>query len=288
MNTTEAVDAFLRYLRMRKNRSLTTIDTYRGILAQFADITGNKPVSELHIDDVDYFADVLSLRNYASKTYRCKLNAVRSFVRYLYIKDLADIKPEKVEVPKEEWNKEANFLEMEEAQKFISVIDDIRDKAMMLFLLTSWVRVTEFINIQYDDVHKRSVLIRKGKGGKPRPVFITEEAQAALDLYIKLRRGNDPGPLFPNPDGNSLSRVIVARKVKFYAEKAGIKKKVTPHTLRHTGATTYLEADGRIEEAQQILGHEKIHTTMIYLHFRNTRVHKSFDDTMNKVSYTTI
>lgn len=285
MDLREARDAFLRYIFARKRRSATTVDTYRGIITQFISMVGNKQVSDLTVSDIDEYADSLAQRNLAPKTIRCKLNAVRSFIRFLYVKDHTTIKPELIDVPPEGKKKEADFLELEEAQAFMSVVEDVRDRALMLFFLATWGRVSEVANVRIEDVHKRSVLIREAKGGEPRPVFISEETERAINAYIAARRGTDPGPLFPNPEGSKLSRQWITRRVNKYAAKAGINKKVSAHTLRHTGATAFLDAGGRIEVAQKILGHSKIETTLVYLHFKDERLHQDYDCATKELSY---
>lgn len=283
MKITEARDGFLQYILTRKKRSKTTIITYGSNLTQFIAIVGDKAVQNLTVEDIDAYADVLSLKSYAPKTYRNKLNTVRSFVRYLYIKDLSSIKPECVDVPPEGKGKESNYLELEEAQAFMSVIHDVRDRALMYMFLATWGRVSELANLRLEDVYKRTVSIRSGKGDKPRPVFISEEAEAALNAYIAAKRGTEPGLLFPNPDGNPLSRQWIHRRVAMYGAKAGINKKIGPHTLRHTGTTAFLEAGGRLEIAQKILGHTKLETTLVYAHFKDERLHEEYDNI--KVSY---
>lgn len=288
MITTEAVELFLRYIVIRKKRSAATVTTYKSILRQFVSMTGNKEVSAITIDDIDQYADMLSVKNYAPKTYRCKLSTIRSFVRFLYVKDYTNIKPEQIDVPPDDKGSESTYLDLEEAQAFISVVHDVRDRAMMLFLLATWGRVSEVANVRLEDIRNRSVIIKKGKGAKDRTVFINEETEQAINAYIAQKRGIDNGPLFPNPHGKSLSRQYIHRKVKFYAAKAGINKVVKPHTLRHTGASCFLDAGGSIEVAQQILGHTKLETTLIYAHFKDERLHRDYDAVTKQISYSTI
>lgn len=288
MTLIEATSAFLRYIETRKRRSATTVVTYRGNLNQFISIVGNKQIEALTIEDIDEYAEMLGLKNYARKTFRLKLNTIRSFIRFAYIKDLSSIKPELVDVPPEGKRNEAEFLEYEEAQAFMSVITDVRDRALMLFFLATWGRVSEVANVRLGDIHNRSVLIRNGKGGKPRPVFISEETEQAINAYIFSKRGTEPGPLFPNPAGKKLSRQWISRRVNKYAAKAGINKKVSAHTLRHTGATAFLDAGGRLEVAQKILGHSKLETTLVYMHFKDERLHKDYDESTRALSYGTI
>lgn len=284
----EAIEAFVIYMRVRKRREASTLYTYTKILQHFVATVPVRTVEELTVKHIDMYADILSLKNYAPKTFRCKLNAIRSFIRFLYIKEYTTIKPECIDVPEESSTVEANFLDLEEAQALVSVTRNTRDRALLLFMLSSWVRVSELTNIRLDDIHNRSVLIRRGKGGKPRPVFISEEAERAVNAYIASDRGSKQGYLFPSPDGTKMSRQRIYRIVQVHAERAGLDKKVTPHTLRHTGATGYLDAGGRLEIAQKLLGHSKLETTMIYVHFKDERLHDDYDEVTKSLSYGTI
>lgn len=268
MLLSDCLNKFLFYLEHRKRRSPSTITTYRPILQALLKYTGDIPVEDLTRQLLNEYADILALRDPKPKTLRNKLSTVRSFIAYLYIEDLTIVKPEQIELPKEE-AEEANFLTPEETDQLLNVITDVRDKAMIHFMVRSGVRVNELAQMRLHDVYKCSVVVRKGKGSKNRVTYITKECEEDLKRYIRQRRGNTPGYLFPNPMGQSLSRAIIARKVKFYALKAGIEKDVTPHTLRHTFATTLLMNGARIEDVQQLMGHSSIRTTQIYLHFTN-------------------
>lgn len=275
MSIGEASFAFLNYLISRKNRSTATVDTYSKTLRQFRDLIGDIQVDTLTIEHIDKYAEWLFARGSAVKTRRNRLATIRSFIKYLYIKDLTDIKPEKVELP-ELKHIEANFLTTEEARQFMRVVTDIRDRALFLTLLNSWVRISECLNIKLEDIYKRSIIIREGKGGKPRVVFINAGTEEAINEYLMIR-GSKPGYLFLNRYGEQLHMRMVGRLITRYATAARIEKHMSCHTLRHTGATGFLEAGGRLEEAQKILGHTNIYTTMLYMHFTNEQLHKSYN-----------
>lgn len=281
MLLSDCLNKFLFYLEHRKRRSPSTIATYRPILQALLKYTGDIPVEELTRQLLNEYADVLALRDPKPKTLRNKLSTVRSFIAYLYREDLTIVKPEQIELPKEE-DQEAVFLTPEELDLLLSVISDVRDKAMIHFLARSGVRVNELSQMRLHDLYNRSVVVRKGKGGKNRVTFITKECDEDIKRYIRQRRGNAPGYLFPNPMGESLSRALIARKVKFYALKAGIEKDVTPHTLRHTFATGLLMRGARIEDVQPMMGHSNIRTTAIYMHFTNEYLGGRYDLYMDK------
>jgi len=285
MILSEAQASFLRYLVARKNRSVSTTETYGKILHSFIGFIGDKQVESLTIKDIDRYADLIYDEGCAVKTRRNRLATIRSFVKYLYANDLTDIRPEKVELP-EIRHVEANFLTTEEAQAFMSVITDVRDRALMLTLLTTWARINECLDMKLEDKYKSSIIIRSGKGGKPRVVFVNSETDQAISNYLKQVRGSDPGYIFLGRRGDRLHREMTGRLVRRYAEKAGIKKRVSCHTLRHTGATGFIEGGGSLEEAQQILGHTNIYTTRMYLHFTNERLKTSYNKVTPAKKYT--
>lgn len=279
MLISEALIKYFGYLEHRKAATQTTLITYRSILNQFYEVIGDKDVAELTLRDVDRFAELYSLRGYKAKTYRNKLCIVRSFIRYLWVKELSNIRPESVEIPPDS-EADTIYLTVEEKNRLLAVITDPRDRAMMLVLLSSGLRVSEFCNLKTTDIFRRSVSVKHGKGRKHRVTFISRAAEDAIEAYKLVRRGYNDGYVFPNPSGGSLSRVVVGRKVKHYAERAGIKKHITVHTLRHTFATHYLDAGGRVEDLQQMLGHADLKTTMLYIHFTSPRLHAAYDTIM--------
>lgn len=279
MLLSEAISKYLDYLRYRRNKSPTTITTYRPILNEFLRIVGDKPTNNLIFVEIDDYATRIAMTGNKVVTTKNKLTAIRGFLRWLRLYDLCSISPERVELPKLEPH-EANFLTLEEQAAFLSVISNIRDLAMVKVLLSSGLRVSELTNLRIVDVYSRSVVVRHGKNNKNRVTFITKDAENVLNTYIREVRGDDEGYLFPNPSGDRLSRVIVARKVKYYAQKAQIRKEVTPHTLRHTMATNMLIRGARVEDIQKLLGHVNIQTTLIYLHFLDPYLAQIYDKIM--------
>lgn len=271
-------------MTVRRAASATTIATYTGTLSDFITVTNNISLNELQLKDIDVYAEWLHTKEYKPTTFRNKLSTVKSFINYLWVQDLIPFRPDQVIMPKfKETQKEANFLSVDEVKQLVGACTSVRDKAMLLTLIYTCVRVSEFIDLRIEDLYERSLIVRSGKGGKRRVVFITPTTEQAIYDYLKTKKKQSHGYLFPNPYGNKLSRVLVARKVSYYAKLAGIDKKVTTHTLRHTGATLILRGGARVEDTQKILGHANIRTTMIYLHFTDEDLHQTYDESMQKL-----
>lgn len=272
------LEKFLVYLRVRKGRAEDTIYTYRSVLMPFIAFIGDCDVKDITVAMIDEYAESLSVRSYKPKTIKNKLTPIRSFVSFLYAKDYIDMRPESIDLPSIE-EAEANFLESFEQVELIAACKDLRERAMVLCFLRSGVRVSEFVNLRVGDLYKRSLIIRRGKGGEPRPTFITEDAEKAIKKYTAtLPKGQRY--LFPNASGERLSRQYVHRKIVEIASRTSIDKPISPHTLRHSFATDMLRRGARAEDVQPMMGHKNIRTTLIYMHFTNDYLHKQYDKIM--------
>lgn len=273
-----AVEDFISYKVLRRGSTHTTEITYRSLLHDFANRV-NCSINELTFERVDQVIDDYSRMGFRPKTLKNKIVVIRSFMKYLYARDRIDFRPERIDIPRIP-DDEPNFLTPEEATKLIQACVSARNRAIILTLVRSGLRVSELSDLLYDDLHERSVVVRKGKGGKARVTFIDEETEAAINHYLTTKRRTQY--LFTNEQGGKLSRQYIFRIVKMKADKAHIEKKVTPHTLRHTFATMLLRNGARIEDVQPMMGHANISTTRIYMHFTNDYLHQRYDQFIKK------
>lgn len=278
LTLSQATAKFLDYLHSRKGRSATTIDTYRSAIGLYIKYAGDIPITELTVSMVDEYAETLT--KYKPKTLRNRLTPIRSLVAYLYSKDLINIRKESIDLPAVV-EIEANFLDDDEQQRLIEACLCVRDRALILCLIRSGLRVSELIDARKDDVFDRSLVVRRGKGGKPRVTFITKDADKAIKEYHSSLR-HDQTYLFPSEKGTKISRQYIHRVIVTNARRAGITKKVSPHTLRHTFATNMLRAGARIEDVQPLMGHTNMRTTRIYMHFTNDYLKGRYDEVMQK------
>jgi site-specific recombinase XerD len=294
---------FLEYLEIEKNRSQLTIRNYDHYLNCFLDWSMVRSPENITADLVRKFRLYLNRRadekgkSLKKQTQDYYIIALRGFLKYLAKKDIKTLASEKVELGKSE-EREVEFLELDEVKKLISSacgneIADLRDKAILELLFSTGLRVSELSGLNRDSVNlKTGEFSIRGKGGKIRLVFVSDEAKSALLNYLQKRKDVDTAlfvniknPLQNNKDDkktNSLLRLTprsVQRIVKKYALKAGIVKKVTPHTLRHSFATDLLQNGADLRSVQMMLGHSSITTTQIYTHITDKRlkdIHKKF------------
>ena len=156
----------------------------------------------------------------------------------------------------------------------------VRDKAILELMYATGMRVSELCSLCINDLSDTFVKVR-GKGKKERIIPVGKKAIEAVDRYLMEYRGKaveEGSPLFISSRGRRIDRMTVWKQVKMYAKKAGIRKKVSPHTLRHSFATHLLEGGADLRLIQDMLGHEDIGTTDLYTHVSSSRMHQAFRD----------
>jgi integrase/recombinase XerD len=178
------------------------------------------------------------------KTIRRHVNALRSFFEYYEM-----FTAKRIRLPRAPRNL-PTFLNRGEIEKLLKSIVNKRDLAIVRLLYASGLRVSELVKLTEDDIEGSSIRVRSGKGRKDRVTYVDDGTLELIKEYLDERK-----------DGNRALNII-----KKHAKRAGIKKKVTPHTLRHTFATHLLENNANIVVIQQLLGHASLSTTQIYTH----------------------
>lgn len=266
---------FVKHKEAHGKATGATKITYVSILEDFIKSIDAHVVEDLNILAIDNFIDTLSLRGYKPKTIKNKVVVIRSFIKFLYSKNLIDIRPEAIEIPRTV-EVEANFLDEEEQFALIKSARNLRDKASIMTILSSGLRASEILNLKSDDLYRRSLIVFRGKGGKPRVTFIDPLTEKSIREYHH-KREMDSVFVFTNSFGKPLSRQYLSRMISETALRAGIKKRVSAHTLRHSFATNMLRKGARIEDVQPLMGHSNISTTRLYMHFTNEYLRERYD-----------
>lgn len=266
---------FVKHKEAHGKATNTTKATYICILEDFIKSIKADTVGDLDILMIDNFIDTLSLKSYKPKTIKNKIVVIRSFIKFLYSKNLIDIRPEAIEIPRTV-EVEANFLDEEEQLALIKSAKNPRDKALIMTILSSGLRASEILNLKEDDLYRRSLIVSRGKGGKPRVTFIDPLTEKSIREYHH-KREVDSVFVFTNSFGKPLSRQYLSRMISETALRAGIKKRVSAHTLRHSFATNMLRKGARIEDVQPLMGHSNISTTRLYMHFTNEYLRERYD-----------
>ncbi len=299
---------FLEYLEIEKNRSQLTIRNYDHYLDRFLDWAMIKNPEDITGELVRKFRLYLNRykdgkgKNLKKATQDYYIIALRGFLKYLAKQDIETLASEKVELGNTQ-EREVEFLEADEIKRLLESVGNknvcsLRDRAILELLFSTGLRVSEIANLNKENINLKSGEFSvRGKGGKIRLVFISDSAKDALLNYISKRKDLDPALFIHfkkgsggrgNKDANGknksdlslrLTPRSIQRIVKKYAIKAGIVKKVTPHTLRHSFATDLLMNGADIRSVQSMLGHSSITTTQIYTHITDRHlkdIHKKF------------
>ena len=291
------IDSFISYIEVTKNRSLKTVNNYRRYLYRFFDFAKINSVSQITAELINDFILYMRRQNgtrdgeMKTNTRNYHLIALRMFLKYLAKVDVKSLSPEKIELAKQQ-PRQVEFLEKEELKKIIEApqitkeneLTKLRDIAILELLFSTGLRVSELANLDKDDVNlNRDEFSIRGKGGKVRVVFISETARDAVKKYLENRKDTSMA-LFVRTDLDCKNHTLenltvrsIQRIVKKYSKIAGITKKVTPHTLRHSFATDLLYEGADIRSVQEMLGHSSISTTQIYTHVTNKRLKEIYD-----------
>lgn len=297
MQTTLAklIDLYLSYLANTKNASHNTIGNYGLWLKRFLGFIWDIDVATIHpIQIMDYRKYLLDEHRLSIKTINYHIIAIRAFLKFCIRHDIPCISPDKLEISKTP-PRTVHFLSDEEIEKILSApgewekneLKRLRDNAIIHILYGSWLRVSELCELKVQDIQQDSNQFWViGKGRKLRSVFMTAKARAYLEDRMSKRPAESDYIFMGLSNHNawkhsSMSRNAIEDLVRRYAKLQGIEKKVTPHTLRHSFATTLIKKGADIRSVQTLLGHSSITTTQIYTHVDDKYlkwIHKLMDD----------
>ncbi|MFA6087973.1 site-specific tyrosine recombinase XerD [Mucilaginibacter sp.] len=282
MNWASAIKGFKSYLKLERSLAANSIDAYTddlGKLYQYAELQiSKKSPTEFSLTDLrDFIKWVNELGMIPSSQSRV-ISGIKAFYKYLLMEDLIASDPsELLETPKIT-RKLPDTLSINEINKMIAAIDvskpeGARNKAMLEVMYGCGLRVSELTELKLSNLYLDIEFIKvTGKGSKERLIPIGGEAIKALSIWIEQVRVHYPikkgeeDLVFLNRRGSRLSRVYVFMVIKQLAELTGLKKNISPHTLRHSFATHLVEGGADLRAVQEMLGHESITTTEIYTH----------------------
>ncbi len=279
-NLEENLESFLDYLSIERGLAQNTIISYRYDLIKYIDFLKKNKINSFKRTNKDLVSNYfvcLRGKNLEINSISRNLVAVKMLYRFLlmegYIdKDITNL----IEFPRVS-KKLPHILSSREINLLLDKANfkgnlGIRDQAILELLYATGMRVSELICLKTNDVNMENCMLKcLGKGSKERIIPFGNKAYQSLSLYLdkvrlKLVKNPDEDTLFLNSRGKRLSRQGAFYLVKLYTHKAGIGKKVTPHTLRHTLATHLIENGADLRSVQEMLGHSDISTTQIYTH----------------------
>jgi integrase/recombinase XerD len=274
------LELFDDFLTLQQGTSPRTLEAYRRDVERLVVYAGVKSAhtpaditSRMLREFVYYLKDI----GLSPASIRRNISAVRTYFRFLISDGVVAADPtERLETPKR-WRTLPEVLTVQEIEQLLAAptLDDpmvFRDRAMLELAYGAGLRVSEWITLGLRDVLLEEKLVRVfGKGAKERVVPIGRSAIGAVATYMRelrprLEKGGGKGVLFLNARGEPLTRMGAWKILRRYVDRAGIRKPVSPHTLRHSFATHLLEGGADLRAVQEMLGHADISTTQIYTH----------------------
>lgn len=277
---------YVQYLCLERSYSKNTLDAYRRDLQKLLVFYADNHIDyrTVTLEQLDQFAGQLREEGIQARSVARILSGVRSFYRFLTLEKEVEQDPTELLESPQTGKHLPEVLSVEEIDSIISVIDvskpeGVRDRAIIEVLYGCGLRISELCNLRISQLYLEDKYIRvKGKGSKERLVPIEGVAIDRVREWLVTRMGYKVKPseedyVFVSlTRGSRLSRISLFVYIKDYAERAGIKKNISPHTFRHSFATHLLEGGANLRAIQMMLGHEDISTTEIYMHIDKSKL----------------
>lgn len=283
---------FQDYLSTEKGLSENSVFSYRYDLNKFKSYLDKQQIDLLEVQtkDIMKFLNEEKNRKISSKTLAREVVAIRQFYRFLKDEKQVETNPsEKIETPEVTRSIPDHLTVGEVEELFRNIKEDniyeLRDKCIFELLYSSGLRISEACNLKLEDLDREAMTIAvEGKNGRDRLVPFGEKSLEIINQYLLKSRPDilktrNCEYLFVSKKGSYINRKSVWRLLNLYIKRTGIKKKVTPHTLRHSFATHLIENHADLKAVQELLGHIDISTTQIYTHMANRslkEIHKKF------------
>lgn len=294
MTWDNAIESYKTYLILEKSLSANSVEAYLNDINKLAKYCADhhqvSTPDEVTYDILKSYLVYVSEVGVTNRTQARCISSIRSFFKFLVFDGKLENNPTKLlEAPKI-GRKLPNILSVEEIDAMLNAVEMYkpegqRNKAIIEMLYSCGLRVSELINIKLSNINFRMGVVKiEGKGNKERMIPLSKNAKAEIKQYLKVYRDyldiekGYEDILFLNKRGTALSRVMVFNIIKHLANRAGIKKNVSPHTFRHSFASHLVSGGADLRAVQDMLGHESILTTEIYTHLDDHYL----KDTINK------
>ena len=289
MTTTQSLQIFLRALQ-GQNYSPKTLRAYGDDLRQFLAWVQKNRVdwetpTRLTRADIEGFMQYLSGQRMSGVTRVRKLAAIRKFFAFLVENKILAGNPANTVKGARREEKEPNILYKEQYKALLyEASENVRDYAIIMTFLQTGIRLSELVNLRVEDIdfEHRILTVRQGKGKKDRHIPLVDEAVKALRNYLRYRNTEiilDDDIFFLAKNGTSLNVSSVKYLVAKYVKKAGIRKKVSVHTLRHTFGAHKADKHMSLATLQTLMGHKKKETTLKYIHLAKTNLRQEMVET---------
>ena len=280
----DLVSAYEAYLKTEKRASANTVSSYMRDIHQYAAAMDERGVAltDAVTEDVAEYTTSLTRQGKSPATVTRSVASIKSFYQYLMGQGAVDQNPAKGVTPAKVERKLPQVLTGKEVELFLEQpectdLKGYRDRAMLELLYATGIRVSELIDLDVDDLNLPGSVLKCYSKGRERMIPLYPAAVRALSEYVHTIRPQlvdsvDETALFVNMSGERMSRQGFWKLIKYYQEKAGIQKDITPHTLRHSFAAHLLENGADLRSIQEMLGHADISSTQIYCKLLNQKI----------------
>ncbi|HJN63524.1 MAG: site-specific tyrosine recombinase XerD [Flavobacteriales bacterium] len=280
MSWESSILGFKSYLQVERSLSVNSVDAYIRDVKKLASFSKSKEINELDISksDLSDFVSAISKEGVSARSQSRIISGIKAFYKYLIMEDYITADPTQLLESPKIGMKLPDTLSIEEIDKLIAAIDlskaeGERNRAILEILYSCGLRVTELITLKLSNVSFVEGFIKViGKGDKERLAPIGKTALKYLNIYIgevrnhqDIQKGHED-IIFLGRRGKQLTRIMIFTIIKQLAERIGLKKKISPHTFRHSFATHLIQGGADLRAVQEMLGHESITTTEIYTH----------------------
>lgn len=290
----DAVEGFMRYLRIERNASPLTLKSYSedltGLIQYFSEYVGQVPApGDVTIGALRTYVSFLHECQYARTTIARRLASLRSFFRFCCREGIASNNPAKALRTPRAGRKLPHFLSTEQMAKLLEAPPanegaGLRDRAILETLYSAGLRVAELVSLNVTSWDRDANVLRVlGKGRKERIAPIGSFAEKALTRWLEVRqpdpiaRPEEQAALFLNRFGRRMTTRSIGRMLEKYLIQTGLDRVTSPHTLRHSFATHLLDGGADLRSVQELLGHKSLTTTQIYTHVSTARLRETYE-----------
>ena len=277
-----SIQAYLNFCRVEKGLAANSLHSYQLDLKRLSE-SADKPVTEIHAADLASYVETLYGQGLSARSIARHITTLRNFYRFLIQEGQVVEDPTEFLKQPRQWTTLPKYLNRDELDRLIAAppvekSTGLRDRAMLELLYATGIRVSELCRLPLAAVEREMGVLRvTGKGNKQRMVPFGEAAGQALDQYLgnarsRLLKGRASRYLFVTARGGAMTRQSFWKLLRGYGLKAGIKRTLTPHVIRHSFATHLVEGGADLRSVQIMLGHADISTTQIYTHVAQRRL----------------
>ena len=282
-----SIQAYLNFCRVEKGLAANSLHSYQLDLKRLSDSAG-KPVTEIHAADLASYVESLYGQGLSARSIARHITTLRNFYRFLIQEGQVTADPTEFLKQPRQWTTLPKYLNREELDRLIAAppvekSTGLRDRAMLDLLYATGLRVSELCRLPLAAVEREMGVLRvTGKGNKQRMVPFGEAAGHAIDKYLenarpRILKGRASKYLFVTARGGAMTRQSFWKLLRGYGLKAGIKRTLTPHVIRHSFATHLVEGGADLRSVQIMLGHADISTTQVYTHVAQRRLREAIE-----------